>query len=300
MSLVRLRTFVEVYRQRSISSAARVLNLTQPAVSQHVAGLEVAIGRPLFTRAASGVEPTTAADQLAADIGDKLDSAELALSQAKARSRDVEGALQIIAHSDFMSEVLAERLLPLVQAGIRVRMHTGNGDLIHQMLVEGHCDLGFSGHPVTDPSLKSELVMAAPVYAVTSPEVMEKLKQSEDFYAALINEPILTYDLALSVMEGWLNKNKLSIDEKPPALVGQDLRALRKLIVKGFGWTVMPEYLCREDIDLGRLCHIPAPIADSTLNYYMAWAPSSLRTPRIAHARQTLLWSLKQQPPGDD
>ncbi len=43
MSLARLRTFIEVYRQRSISGAARTLNLTQPAVSQHIAGLEMSI-----------------------------------------------------------------------------------------------------------------------------------------------------------------------------------------------------------------------------------------------------------------
>ncbi|MFX4315554.1 LysR family transcriptional regulator, partial [Enterobacter sp. 63] len=76
MSLVRLRTFIEVYRQRSISGAARALNLTQPAVSQHISGLEVAVGRPLFERQAHGVVPTAAADDLAADIGNSLDTAE--------------------------------------------------------------------------------------------------------------------------------------------------------------------------------------------------------------------------------
>ncbi len=295
MSLIRLRTFVEVYRQRSISSAARVLNLTQPAVSQHVAGLEVAIGRPLFTREAQGVAPTLAAEELAADIGDKLDAVELALSQAKARSHDVEGTLQIIAHSDFMSEVLAPRLLPLLDAGIRVRLHSGDGELVHNMLVEGHCDLGFTGHPITDPSLKSELVMSEPVCAVTSPRIMKQISESPDQLAALMKQPMLTYDLALSVIDGWLRRNKLTPEQRQPALVAQDLRALRGLLVQGFGWTVMPHYLCQAQIESGELCHVPAPIGDTILNYYMAWSPSSLRSPRIAHARQTLLWSLSQK-----
>jgi hypothetical protein len=72
MSLVRLRSFVEVYRLRSLSSAARSLNLTQSNVSQHIAGLEVALGRPLFQREARGVTPTHAADELAADVGGTL------------------------------------------------------------------------------------------------------------------------------------------------------------------------------------------------------------------------------------
>ncbi|MEI8633338.1 LysR family transcriptional regulator [Vibrio sp. PP-XX7] len=292
--MVRLRTFVEVYRQHSLSSAARTLNLTQPAVSQHIAGLEVAIGRPLFTRQASGVKPTAAADQLAADIGDKLDASELALSQAKARSLDVEGTLQVIGHSDFMAEVIAPHLLPLLDAGIRVRMHTGDGDFIRTMLLEGHCDLGFTAHPVIDKRLKSELVMSDPVYAVAAPSVVARLNLAPDLHDALMNEPMFTYNLELSIMENWLTKNRINQQRKPPALISQDLRALRGVLVQGVGWAVLPEYLCLKQIGCGELCKIPAPIADTTLNYHMAWAPSSLRTPRIAHARQTFLWSLQQ------
>ncbi|KUJ00080.1 LysR family transcriptional regulator [Vibrio sp. MEBiC08052] len=295
MSLVRLRTFVEVYRQRSISAAARNLNLTQPAVSQHIAGLEVAVGRKLFTREASGVEPTTAADELAVDIGDKLDAVESALAQARARSVNMEGVLQIIGHADFMAEVIAPRLLPLLQSDIRVRMHAGDGDLVHHMLVEGHCDLGFTAHPVTDKRLRSETVMEVAVTAVAAPIVATRIAQAADLTQALLNESMLTYNLELSVIDRWLKKNNIHLGSHPPALVSQDLRALRSLLMQGFGWTVMPDYLCHEQILRGELQQIKAPIADTRLEYYMAWAPSALRQPRIAHARQTLLWLLNPQ-----
>ncbi|QMV13605.1 LysR family transcriptional regulator [Vibrio spartinae] len=295
MSLARLRTFVEVYRQRSISAAARNLNLTQPAVSQHIAGLEVAVGRKLFTREASGVAPTTAADELAMDIGDKLDAVESALAQARSRSINMEGVLQMIGHADFMAEVIAPRLLPLLQSGIRIRMHAGDGDLVHHMLVEGHCDLGFTAHPVTDKRLRSETVMEAPVMAVAAPEVAARIAQAEDLTQALLNESMLTYNLELSVIDRWLKKNHLHLGSHPPALVSQDLRSLRRLLIEGFGWTVMPDYLCHEHIQRGELQQIKAPVADTWLEYYMAWAPSALRQPRIAHARQTLLWELNPQ-----
>ena len=83
MSLTRLRTFVEVHRHQSISAAARALDITQPAVSQHIAGLERQLGRRLFIRVAQGVVPTAAADELAADVGDRLDQAEAALAVAR-------------------------------------------------------------------------------------------------------------------------------------------------------------------------------------------------------------------------
>ena len=294
MSLIRLRTFIEVYRQHSISSASKMLNLTQPAVSQHIAGLEVAIGRPLFERLATGVVPTSAADELAADIGDKLDSAESALASARARSMDVAGVLQFVGHADFIAEVLSGQLLPLLESGIRVRMHTGDGAFISNMLVEGHCDLGISAHPVIDNRLKSEKIMTTRALPVASPSVVKHLADKPDLAKALNLEPLLAYNLELSLIENWLVKNKLKGAQLVPAVVSQDLRAQRKLLLQGFGWSVLPEFLCAEQIKSGELVELPSPIGTCEIHYYLIWAPSALRQVRVAHARQTLLQGLRE------
>lgn len=292
MSLSRLRTFVEVYRQRSISGAARSLNLTQPAVSQHIAGLEVAVGRPLFERQPAGVMPTSAADELAADVGDKLDMAEAALSSARFRSVGVAGALQIIGHADFMAEVLTAELLPLIEAGIRVRMHTGDGPMITSMLLEGHCDLGISAHPVTDSRLQSETLLTCEVVAVASPSVVKALVAADDFSHAISHTPLLAYNLELSLIDKWLLKNRIKTEQIIPTVVSQDLRALRNLLTKGVGWSVMPEFLCREQIAKGELMEVPAPVGTYTMQYYLIWASSALRQARVSHAKEVLLQRL--------
>lgn len=293
MSLVRLRTFIEVYRQGSISGAARALNLTQPAVSQHIAGLEVAVGRQLFERQSNGVQPTSAADDLAADVGDRLDAAEAALSAARARSQDVSGVLQIIGHADFLAEVIVDQLPPLLQAGIRVHLHTGSSDLITQMLLEGHCDLGISAFGATDKRLKSELILTTDVLAVAAPAVVQRLSAAKQLGAALLDEPLLAYNLELPLINHWLERNRLQIPELRPAMVGQDLRTLRNVLVKGLGWSVLPQYLCQQQIASGELLEIPSPLGRTQLNYYLLWTPSALRQPRVAHARQALLWHLR-------
>ena len=61
--LAHLRTFLEVYRQKSFSKAANALGITQPAVSQQVQALEVLIGKPLFIRQSRGVVPTDVAEE---------------------------------------------------------------------------------------------------------------------------------------------------------------------------------------------------------------------------------------------
>jgi DNA-binding transcriptional LysR family regulator len=294
MSLVRLRTFIEVYRQGSISGAARSLNLTQPAVSQHIAGLEVAIGRRLFERQPGGVQPTSTADDLAADIGDKLDSAEAALASARARSMDVAGTLQIIGHADFMAEVLAKEMIPLLEAGIRIRMHTGDGPMVNQMLLEGHCDLGISAHTVTDSRLKSELILTDTVLAVAAPAVAGRLNQSPALSEALIQEPLIAYNLELSLIENWLIKNRMASAHVFPSVVAQDMRALRSILSQGFGWSVLPQYLCKSQIESGQLAAIEPPNNSTEIHYYLIWAPSILRQVRVAHARQTLLRRMRR------
>jgi DNA-binding transcriptional LysR family regulator len=53
-----LRVFVAVLEHRSFRKAAVAVNLTQPAVTKAIAGLEEMLGVKLFDRHANGVEPT--------------------------------------------------------------------------------------------------------------------------------------------------------------------------------------------------------------------------------------------------
>lgn len=60
MNTYLLETFVTVVETKRITTAAKLLNLTQPAVSQQIRHLEAYFGLPLLTREQSGVVPTPA------------------------------------------------------------------------------------------------------------------------------------------------------------------------------------------------------------------------------------------------
>ncbi|ENM1020161.1 TPA: LysR family transcriptional regulator [Klebsiella variicola] len=75
--LTHLRTFLEVYRVRSISQAAVNLGITQPTASLHIQAIEMFVGKPLFIRQPRGVASTGAADELARSVAPHLDSLEM-------------------------------------------------------------------------------------------------------------------------------------------------------------------------------------------------------------------------------
>jgi DNA-binding transcriptional LysR family regulator len=56
VNLQQLHTLIVVSEQESIRSAARILNLSQPAVTRNMRELEKSVGAPLLRRGTKGVE----------------------------------------------------------------------------------------------------------------------------------------------------------------------------------------------------------------------------------------------------
>lgn len=67
-----LRTFVVVYRAKSLTAAAETLRVSQPAVSHALRRLRHHFDDPLFVRTGTGVKPTRLATDLYAEIGGPL------------------------------------------------------------------------------------------------------------------------------------------------------------------------------------------------------------------------------------
>ncbi|MCG7521423.1 LysR substrate-binding domain-containing protein [Ruegeria sp. Ofav3-42] len=64
MNIRQLRYFISIVDQGSVSSAARVLHIAQPALSQHIANLEEELTTELLVRSSRGVKPTKAGEVL--------------------------------------------------------------------------------------------------------------------------------------------------------------------------------------------------------------------------------------------
>lgn len=87
LDLRRLEALVAVADRGSVSAAAIALELSQPAVSHHLARLEAEAGMPLLVRHARGVRPTAAGEALlvhARALLDRARAAEDALGDLRA------------------------------------------------------------------------------------------------------------------------------------------------------------------------------------------------------------------------
>lgn len=71
------RSFLAIYRIGTVTGAAEERGLTQPAVTQHLAALEAAVGAPLFARAGRRMLPTERGKALYTQTAQAVETLEL-------------------------------------------------------------------------------------------------------------------------------------------------------------------------------------------------------------------------------
>lgn len=118
-----LRTYLTVCRERSISGAARRLNISQPAVSVTIAQLEQVAGARLFERNRSGIVLTPPGTALLR----RAEALEVLLHQAQedvatARER-IDGPLRIGGTPGALVSLVPEALNRMMQDGTRYAVH---------------------------------------------------------------------------------------------------------------------------------------------------------------------------------
>lgn len=139
LDLRRLRYFMAIADRGSVSGAARVLNLAQPALSYHLGELERLTGQALFERSRDGVVLTEAGRLLrkhAHDILDKVDSVELALEKFSRRQQVASKRVRVAIISSLAADLtplliaLVARELPDVMLHI---IEAGTRDIEHKL-----------------------------------------------------------------------------------------------------------------------------------------------------------------------
>jgi DNA-binding transcriptional LysR family regulator len=107
-----LRVFDVIAREGNLGAAARVLSVTQSAVSHALARLRAQLGDPLFVRRGRGVMATPLAERLAPAIGEAM----AALSRTLAAHREFVPRLHIPRVTLALPDELEPMVLPLVHA----------------------------------------------------------------------------------------------------------------------------------------------------------------------------------------
>src|SRR5580700_6093144 len=136
LDIKQLKALVTVIEAGSVTRAAELLHLVQPAVSRQIRTLEHELGVPLFERTRHGMRPTAAGVRFA----DRARRALAELDRARAEVAPTPGAVAGIVNVGLLestAELLAEPLVSAVlrrHPGVELRVLTAYSGHLQQWL----------------------------------------------------------------------------------------------------------------------------------------------------------------------
>lgn len=250
MDLNKLLIFQIVSELQSISKAAKKLYRTQSAVSQQILLLEEELGFRLFVRKRARIFLSPEGKILAEVLTKDFDHIRSTIHSIKDNLEMVDGLLRIGILLDYSTPFsISEALVKFSRdyPKVEFKISFGTNTEIEQQLIQGKIDLGILIVFKERDLFKRREIMQASHSLVTSASHYRKMK-SKNIEQILENENLIDFTEDFLCITPWINKNfpqHLGIlkSRGPSMIVPNHLEAL-KMIEKGWGTAVLPDYLC--------------------------------------------------------
>ncbi|GAB3125518.1 LysR family transcriptional regulator [Streptomyces calidiresistens] len=293
-----LRTFVTVYRLGSFTKAAQKLGMSQPAVTHQIRNLEKEIGWLLFERLPHGAQPTPAADGLLREVQGPVDALSNAVDSAYGKEAP-RRPLYVGGPTELMTSRLIPAISDLVAEGIRFRFVFGLADDLLTRLVEGELDLVLS---TIRPRIRS--IAASPLFdeefvLLASAELAARIPRERlaaDGPAVLSELPWISYAESLPIIRRYWRGVFDAAPDMTPAIVVPDLRGALAAVKSSAGVSVLPTYLCAEELASGAIVPLLQPEVPPINTFYLAHRQGEFSRPDLTllHGHLLLkgrLWS---------
>ena len=262
--LNRLKIFGHVYLNKSVSSAARELHITQPAVSQQLKKLERELKIPLFTRTNKRMIPTPAASRLYQRIAPFISELQKEIQYLRRPLDTPYGQLRIGA-----SPAFGRQFLPIIFNHFRFRFPTvtftaelENRDVLLAKVSTGEIDLAIVSHPVESRQEKKNIALLYTcenladeqyVLACSHNYYQRKIGSKMD-YKTISNLDFLATEAVDPPLTSWFRHHFKKIPyELNYVLLSADLPTIIAGIRCGMGAGILPLHMVKKESENGSI-----------------------------------------------
>ena len=237
------RIFIAIYRAGTISKAAVLCDITQPAASQQLATLEKTLKVKLFERTPRAMVATNEGHELYTKVSDSFDWLDF-VSQDFVMQRDEEEALLLIgAPLEYYQEVLVHKLCNLP---FRIDVHFGSDEALVQALESGKIDL-----LISDLSLENKNFIREHITNQKFALVGDNLTQAphngfeklQDILSWLRKKNWVSYDMELSLIRRCFKAEYGVQPNIKPKFIVPNLHLMLETIKYTKCLAIVPEYL---------------------------------------------------------
>jgi len=245
-----LRYFHAVVESGSLSSAARILSVTQPTLSRQIRELESLLGTPLFTREPAGLVPTASALRLIDDARTMAAAADSLARKAWGQSAPLSGSVRLTS-----SVMVANMWLPPILAEMRrsepdIQIELVPSDL-NQNLLRRDADIAIRMADPVQTSLVARKLGDVPVSLFGAKNYLEE-KGRPRTMQELLEHDVIGFDRSEVILKLYAAAGAQITRETFPIRCDDQMVGWR-LLLAGAGLGFAQDMLARQEPVLERL-----------------------------------------------
>lgn len=285
-----LEVFAEIATAGSMAEAGRRLNLSPPAVTRLLAGLEERLGVRLVQRTTRRLHLTEAGQRFFAAAERFLADMDAAEREAAGSGLVPQGRVAITASTSFGRLAVVPVFAEFLEANPRVSGSVHLWDRNVNLVEEG-IDVAVRIGELQDAGLIARRVGHVRRMLVASPDYLNRVGTPTDA-DALVRHRFVTF-------RGVMPTDRISLDgvsrNVTPWIVLNDALSSLALAEAGHGITLAMSYLTRSQIADGTLIEVLPHIAPPPLPVHLVWPEARMPTAAVrtfidhAHARLSAL-----------
>jgi DNA-binding transcriptional LysR family regulator len=242
VSMRALECLVAILEQGSLTKAAAVLHMSQPALSHQIAALEKELGTPVIERLPRGVRPTAAGLAVAAEARTALAAADRAMMAGRRVAAGAGGRIRIACVETMTAWVLVpvlrswRRRVPDVELDLK---EYTSADRMLDVLQAGGADISVGPRP-TRADEHAEVLGQEEIVVVAAPE--HRFGELDAVpLAELSAEPLVHYDPS-NGFGVWVDQlaARRGVVLPQPALRTGSPRTAAQLAAAGMGVSIVP------------------------------------------------------------
>lgn len=253
-----LETFLAVHRQQGFSKAARLLELTQPAISRRIRLLEEELGAPVFERITGGVVLSQAGRVLLPYAERAVAAVQDAANAVRELRAENAGPVALAVVGTLAGPDLTDILKRFVEShpAVRLTLGTARSAEVSELVRLGEATIGLRYDRDRSPDLHYEklgseplVVVCAAGHALAGHSIGALAKLRDERWLAFPETPGQREIAASHVFGLFLTHGLGEVDWTPV----DSLSAQKRLVEAGFGLALMTESSIVEELAAGTI-----------------------------------------------
>ncbi len=257
----KLTTLINVARLKSYTRAAELLNLTQPAVTQHIKQLEEYYGVKLIMKKGRQISLTEEGELLVRNA--KEFEANYLLLERKLRNKSAVIKRYNIGATLTIGEFILPDLLGRYKSlgkNIDVIMHVHNLEEVLKKTGAGEFDLGIVEGPFEKSRFRYQKLKEDELVLVVSPQNSMSGKEKIEIGEIINNGGLILREKGSGtriIFENKLQQLGYALSDVKIYMEVGSIGAIKSLVEANLGYTVISREAVRREVEAGRLAVVP-------------------------------------------